>query len=122
MILPLSQKRRSIRKYQKRPIESDKVQALVEAALVSPSSMAARSWEFVVVDDPDLLDKLSKAKPQGSAFIKNAPLGILVCVGGQALNYQLQQVPYLALLLAVLAHLPTVVDAERNPTVGVPEK
>ena len=79
MILPLSQKRRSIRKYQKSPIESDKVQALVEAALLSPSSMAARSWEFVVVDDPDLLDKLSKAKPQGSAFIKNAPLGIVVC-------------------------------------------
>jgi len=32
-----------------------------------------------VVDDPNLLDKLSNAKPQGSAFIKNAPLGIVVC-------------------------------------------
>ena len=79
MILPLIQKRRSIRKYQKKSIEPDKVQALVEAALRSPSSMGYNPWEFVVVDDADLLDKLSSAKPQGSAFIRNAPLGIVVC-------------------------------------------
>ncbi len=79
MILPLIQKRRSIRKYQKRKIEPDKIQTLMEAALRSPSSMGYNPWEFVVVDDPDLLDKLSRAKPQGSAFIKNAPLGIVVC-------------------------------------------
>jgi nitroreductase len=79
MILPLIQKRRSIRKYRKQPIEPDKIQTLVEAALRSPSSMGYNPWEFVIVDDPDLLDQLSKAKPQGSAFIKNAALGIVVC-------------------------------------------
>ncbi len=79
MILPLIQKRRSIRKYQKKSIESEKIRTLVEAALRSPSSMGYNPWEFVVVDDSDLLDKLSRAKPQGSAFIKNAPLGIVVC-------------------------------------------
>jgi nitroreductase len=79
MILPLIQKRRSIRKYQKKSVESGKINALVEAALLSPSSMGYNPWEFVVVDDAGLLDKLSKAKPQGSAFIKNAPLGIVVC-------------------------------------------
>jgi nitroreductase len=79
MILPLIQKRRSIRKYQKKSVESDKIQTLVEAALRSPSSMGHNPWEFVVVDDADLLDRLSKARPQGSAHIKNAPLGIVVC-------------------------------------------
>jgi len=79
MILPLIQKRRSIRKYQKKPIESEKIQTLIEAALRSPSSMGYNPWEFLVVDDPNVLDKLSNAKPQGSAFIKNAPLGIVVC-------------------------------------------
>ncbi len=79
MILPLIQKRRSIRKYQKKSVEPDKVHALVEAALRSPSSMGNRPWEFVVVDEPGLLDKLSKARPQGSAHIKNAQLGIVVC-------------------------------------------
>jgi nitroreductase len=79
MILPLIQKRRSIRKYERKRIEPDKIHALIEAALRSPSSMGSDPWEFVVVDDPDLLDKLSKAKPQGSTFIKNAPLGVVVC-------------------------------------------
>ncbi|MBS1237600.1 MAG: nitroreductase [Deltaproteobacteria bacterium] len=79
MILPLIQKRRSIRKYQKKTIEPDTIQTLVEAALRSPSSMGYNPWEFVVVDDADLLDKLSKAKLHGSGFIKNAPLGIVVC-------------------------------------------
>jgi nitroreductase len=79
MILPLIQKRRSIRKYQKHSVEPEKIQTLAEAALRSPSSMGYNPWEFVVVDDANLLDKLSKAKPQGSAFIKNAPLGIVVC-------------------------------------------
>jgi nitroreductase len=79
MILPLIQKRRSVRKYLKKSVEPDKTQALVEAALRSPSSMGYNPWEFVVVDDAGLLDKLSKAKPQGSAFIKNATLGIVVC-------------------------------------------
>jgi nitroreductase len=79
MILPLIQKRRSIRKYQSKPVEIDKIQILMEAAMRSPSSMGYNPWEFVVVDDPNLLDKLSKAKPQGSAFIKTAPLGIVVC-------------------------------------------
>ena len=83
MILPLIQKRRSIRKYQKKPIEPDKIQTLVEAALRSPSSMGYNPWEFLVVDDPDLLDKLSKAKPHGATFIKHAPLGIVVCADPQ---------------------------------------
>jgi nitroreductase len=79
MILPLIQKRRSIRKYQKEPVEPEKIHTLVEAALRSPSSMGSSPWEFIVVDDANLLDKLSRAKPQGSQFIKNAPLGIVVC-------------------------------------------
>lgn len=83
MILPLIQKRRSIRKYQKKSIEPDKIQSLVEAALRSPSSMGTNPWEFLVVDDPDLLDKLSKAKPHGATFLKHAPLGIVVCADPQ---------------------------------------
>jgi len=79
MILPLIQRRRSIRKYQGKKIEPDKIQTLVEAALRSPSSMGYNPWEFVVVDDPALLEKLSRAKPHGSSFIRNAPLGIVVC-------------------------------------------
>ena len=36
-------------------------------------------WEFIVVTERDLLEKLSSAKTHGSAFLKNAPLGIVIC-------------------------------------------
>ncbi len=79
MFLPLIQHRRSIRKYLKKPVEAETIDVLVEALLRAPTSMGNNSWEFVVVSDPDLLEKLSRAKPHGASFLKYAPLGIVVC-------------------------------------------
>jgi len=79
MFLPLIQKRRSIRKFKPQPVEPDKVEMLVEAALRAPSSMGSNPWEFVVVTDPAVLQRLSKAKPHGSTFLENAPLAVVVC-------------------------------------------
>ncbi|MGD2150644.1 MAG: nitroreductase family protein [Desulfobacterales bacterium] len=79
MFLTLIQKRRSIRKYMEKPVETEKIDQLIEAALRSPSSRGFNPWEFIVVTDKSLLEKLSKAKPHGASFLKNAPLGIVVC-------------------------------------------
>jgi len=79
MFLSLIQRRRSIRKYSKKTVEAEKIDVLIEAALRSPSSRGFNPWEFVVVTDKGLLEKLSAAKPHGASFLKNAPLGIVVC-------------------------------------------
>jgi nitroreductase len=79
MFLSLIQRRRSIRKYLEKPIEAEKIDALIEAALRAPSSRGFNPWEFVVVTETGLLEKLSRAKPHGASFLKNAPLGIVVC-------------------------------------------
>jgi len=79
MVLSVIQKRRSIRKFLDKPIEIEKIDLLIEAALRAPSSRDLNPWEFVVVTNRELLEKLSKAKQHGSAFLKNAPLGIVVC-------------------------------------------
>ena len=83
MFLPLAQKRRSIRKYLDQKVEDEKIDSLVEAVLRAPTSMGKNSWEFVVVTDPGLLEKLSNAKPHGANFLKNAALGIVVCANPQ---------------------------------------
>ena len=72
-------KRRSIRKYKEKPIEEPKIAQLIEAALRSPSSRNNRPWEFIFVQDRDLLQKLSTAKQSGSAFVADAPLVVVVC-------------------------------------------
>ncbi len=78
MFISLIQKRRSIRKFLEEPVEDEKIEMLIEAALRAPSSRGLNPWEFVVVTERDLLQKLSKAKVHGSEFLKNAPLGIVV--------------------------------------------
>ncbi len=74
------QTRRSIRKYQPRPIERQVVAAILEAALRAPSSKAKIPWEYVVVDQSRLLQQLAVSKAVGSAFLREAPLCIVVCV------------------------------------------
>lgn len=71
--------RRSIRKYEKRPIDKGSLETLKEALLRCPSSQGTNPWTFIFVDQPDLLSRLSKAKEHGSYFLKNAALGIVVC-------------------------------------------
>jgi nitroreductase len=79
MLISLLQKRRSIRKFQDKKVDGEKIDTLIEAVLRSPSGGAKTPWEFVVVTDKEILEKLSTAKEHGSALIKGAALGIVVC-------------------------------------------
>lgn len=79
MFMNLLEKRRSIRKYTDQTVEPEKIQVLIEAALRSPSGRGINPWEFIVVEDRRILSKLAEAKQHGAAFLKGAPLGIVVC-------------------------------------------
>jgi nitroreductase len=79
MFHSLIRTRRSIRQYENKPIEAEKIDLLLEAALRPPSSNNCKPWEFVVVTDKELLKQLSGAKPKGAGFLKDAALGIVVC-------------------------------------------
>ncbi len=79
MFIDILRKRRSIRAFKKRSVEQEKIDLLLEAALRSPSSRGLYPWEFVVVQDKETLLALSEVKPHGASFLKNAPLGIVVC-------------------------------------------
>ena len=51
--------------------------------LRAPSSRGINPWEFILVDDPAIMRQLSDAKQHGAEFLKNAPLGIVVCADTQ---------------------------------------
>ncbi|MCF7974160.1 MAG: nitroreductase family protein [Phycisphaerae bacterium] len=78
-MMELLRTRRSIRCFLDRPIEANKVALLKEAAIRSPTSRNLEPWEFVFVDDREMLEKLSVCKPQGAAFLAGAGLGVVVC-------------------------------------------
>lgn len=77
-MLRLIEQRRSIRKYMKQAVEKDKVDKILSAALLAPTSRGRQPWSFIIVDDPGLLYDLSKAKPHGADFVKDAPVAIVV--------------------------------------------
>lgn len=77
-LLQLLRKRRSIRKFTDQPVASEKIEALIEAAVRAPTSRGRNPWEFIVVDDRALITKLAQAKQHGSAFLAGAPLAIVV--------------------------------------------
>lgn len=76
--IDLVRQRRSTRKFMETSISPDLVAELMRAALMSPSSKRSNPWEFVLVDDAEMLKKLSLSKKYGSTLIEGASLGIVV--------------------------------------------
>ena len=76
----LVQRRRSIRRFTDQPLTPEEVQVILRAALMSPTSKSTRAWHFHVVDDHDMLEKISQCKSAGAEFVKDAPLAVVVCM------------------------------------------
>lgn len=70
--------RKSVRKYTERPIEKEKLETLVRAGMAAPSSRDRRPWEFVIVTDRDLLDKMGDGLPL-ARMLKETKQAIIVC-------------------------------------------
>lgn len=70
--------RTSIRDYEARPVEKEKVEKMLRAAMAAPTAMNKQPWHFVVVDQRSVLDSLAGANPYAKMLLK-APLAIVVC-------------------------------------------
>lgn len=104
MFLELMKKRRSIKEYEDRAVEQEKIDVIIESALRSPSGRAARPWHFVVVTDKGILEKLSVAKPDGAAFLKNAPVGIVVCADPTNSGVWVEDCSIAAVIMQLASH------------------
>lgn len=71
-------KRRSIRRYTDEPVSAEDVKLIFEAGLLAPTSKSSRSWQFVAVEDPDMLSRLAQCKPMGAAPVERCKLAIVV--------------------------------------------
>lgn len=70
--------RRSIRKYTNEPVSDTDINDLLEAAMCAPSGNNEKPWQFVVINERNILDEIPKFHPFSLA-LKKAQLGILVC-------------------------------------------
>ena len=71
-------KRRSVRKFTDREVPREVVDRILAEALSAPSARNTRTTRFLVVDDPVLVARMAEMRDYGSAFLKGAPLAVLV--------------------------------------------
>ena len=71
--------RRSIRKYADKEIPREVVETILKAGMAAPTATNAREWSFVVVRDPETLNKMADANGRAATPLKGAKLGILIC-------------------------------------------
>lgn len=71
-------RRVSVRRYSDKPVSSEQISAILHAAMSAPTGVNKQSWEFVVVDDPELLKQLADALPYAK-MAAQAPVAIVVC-------------------------------------------
>ncbi|MEI6678354.1 MAG: nitroreductase family protein [Mariniphaga sp.] len=77
-MLEIFYNRRSTRKFLDLKIEDEKIQKLLAAGLLAPSSKEHSPLEFIIVNDIALLELLAKSKPHAASLLKHAPLAIII--------------------------------------------
>ena len=70
--------RHSTRSFKKKEVAPELVRDLLRAAMQAPSAANEQPWHFVVIDDPDLLERIPAIHPY-AAMAAEAPVAILVC-------------------------------------------
>ena len=80
------EKRYSVRGYEDRPVEQDKLERILNAGRIAPSASNRQNWKFVVARDPDVRNAVAAAT--GQAFVSQAP--VIIAVIGTDPVYQMR--------------------------------
>lgn len=70
--------RKSVRAYLDKPIEEEKLNAVLEAARLAPSASNRQEWRFVIVREKEARSQIAMAAGQ-QMFIAQAPVIIVAC-------------------------------------------
>ena len=101
--------RASVRSYTDQPVEKDKVEKMLKAAMAAPTARNQQPWAFVVVDSREILDELAETLPHAK-MAAQAPLAIVACgdltksLSGIAQEYWVQDVSAAIENLLLAAH------------------
>lgn len=79
--------RTSVRSYTGQPVEPEKIQALLRAAMCAPSSGNERPWHFIVLDRPEQFQHVM-AVSEHVEMLKQAKYAIVVCADTTQKKYR----------------------------------
>lgn len=74
--------RTSVRQYTDQPVSEDVKEAILRAGMAAPSGVNRQPWEFILIEDPEVLSELADSLPYAKMAAK-APMAIAVCGNSQ---------------------------------------
>jgi len=86
-MLQLINSRRSVRKFSDKEISEKDVLEIIEAGMNAPSAGNEQAWQMIVLTDKQVTEKYA-AFNQNAAYVKNAPISILICGDRSAEKYE----------------------------------
>lgn len=104
ILFELLKRRRSIRRFESREVEKEKIDIILKSGLMAPSSKGRRPWEFVAITDKDVLSKLSECRGQSSKFLAGASLGVVVIADPEACDVWVEDCSIAAIIMQLSAH------------------
>lgn len=78
--------RRSVRQYTDEPIPEEKLKAILYAGLAAASSKNRRPWEFVLVQDRAMLDRLCGCRPGAGNLLGKCSAAVVICADAEAVD------------------------------------
>ena len=96
-------KRRSVRKFETRPVPHDVIEGVLTLTLTAPSSKNTRSTRFMVIDTPETLERISQMRDFGSSFLAGVPCAVIVAGDTSATDLWLDNAAISATILQLAA-------------------
>jgi nitroreductase len=81
-MLDLIIRRQSDRKYSDKPVETEKLERIIEAGRMAPSACNAQPWKFIVVTKPEIIIQVAEAASAKilamNTFVGQSPVIVVV--------------------------------------------
>jgi nitroreductase len=97
--------RRSIRTYRPQPVESEKLDRILEAGRLAPTARNSQDWRILIVSDHEIKNALIDRASPRQAFLKQAPIILAACALNPDYIMRCGHPAYLIDLAIVLEHI-----------------
>ena len=82
--LDLIKTRQGVRKYSGRPVEREEIEKCIEAARLAPSASNSQPWKYIIVDEPNLKEKVGhetySSLVRFNKFVEKAPVIVVIVI------------------------------------------
>ncbi|MBR2929285.1 MAG: HAD-IA family hydrolase [Oscillospiraceae bacterium] len=102
-LMTLLKRRRSVRKFEDRPVEEEKIRALLSAALLAPTSRSLSEVEYRAITDRTVIGFLAQCKEHGAGPLTTAPLALVLTADADKADTWIEDSSLAAIVLQLMA-------------------